>query len=340
MATRKRANSRSAAYVPLPGSSRELLPQSRSAGPIDPSEVASVTIRTRSVGNFSDLETQVLALYQQPLNVRQYFTRDQLTQQFGAVAADFDAIERHAQKHRLVVSRRNSALRTIVLTGRLCDLLNAFKANVHVFHHAVGTYRGRQGEIYIPRELDGIITAILGFDTRPKHKAPRRSRFGTAEGPGGDNGVAATDYAKRYNFPTSQGGVALDGTGQCIGIIELGGGFNNSDLQIFFQEVGVPLPTVVAVSVDNTNNDPTLTGADDGEVMLDIEVAGDVAPGPRSPSISVRIRATGSSMRSTQQSTTRSGTPACSRSRGVAPKTRPTRSRCRPSMKSLSRPRR
>jgi kumamolisin len=281
MKTRKGGNHSNQAYVPLPGSSHELLPESRAAGPIVPSEIASVTIRTRSTGDFSDLETQVLALYQQPLANRQYFTRDQLQQQFGAVAADFDAIERHAQKHSLVVSRRNSALRTITLTGRLCDLLNAFKANVQVFHHSTGTYRGRQGEIYVPRELDGIITAIIGFDTRPKHKVPHRGRFNSADGPGGANGVAATDFAKRYNFPTKQGNVALDGTGQCIGIIELGGGFNNSDLQIFFQEVGVPLPNVVAVSVDNTNNHPTLTGADDGEVMLDIEVAGDVAPGAK-----------------------------------------------------------
>ena len=277
MATRKRGHDVFPAYVPLPGSSRELLPKSRPAGPVNLSEIASVTVRTRSAGDFSDLETQVLALYQQPLKTRQYFTRDQLAQQFGAVAADFDAIERHAQKHRLIVSGRNSVLRTIVLTGRMSDLLNAFKANVHVFHHATGTYRGRQGEIFVPKELDGVITAVLGFDTRPKHRAPRHGHLGSAAGPGGDNGVAATDFAKRYNFPTTQGGTALDGTGQCIGVIELGGGFNTSDLQIFFQEVGVPLPNVVAVAVDNTNNDPTPTGADDGEVMLDIEVAGDVA---------------------------------------------------------------
>ena len=70
----------------------------------------------------------------------------------------------------------------------------------------------------------------------------------------------------------------LDGSGQCIGIIELGGGFNNSDLQIYFHEIGVKPPKVVAVSVDHAGNRPTKQGADDGEVMLDIEVAGAVAP--------------------------------------------------------------
>ena len=266
------------AFVPLPGSGRELLPQSRTAGSIDPTEIVNLTIRTRAANNFPDLEAQVLALYQTPLKDRQYFTRAQLVQQFGARAEDFNAVEQLAQQNNLVVSRRNSAQRTIVLSGRLGDLLNAFKADVHIFHHSTGTYRGRRGEIYVPKGFEDIITAILGFDTRPKHKSPHSRRSFSASGPGGQNGVAATEYAKRYNFPTTHGGTTLDGTGQCIAIIELGGGFNNTDLQVYFQEVGVDLPNVTAISVDQTNNHPTLHGPDDGEVMLDIEVAGTVVP--------------------------------------------------------------
>jgi kumamolisin len=281
MATKKRDASATPGYVPLAGSARDLLPNSRPAGPVDTSQIASLTIRTRAKNDFSALEAKVLELYQQPLGNRTYLTRQQLSDQFGANSADFDAIENHAQTHRLVVSHRDARRRTIVLTGRMSDLLNAFRANVHTYHHSTGTYRGRRGEILIPKDLDGIITAILGFDTRPKHKAPMRNRLAAAAGPGGDNGVAATTFAKRYNFPTAQGSTKLDGSGQCIAIIELGGGFNNSDLHIFFKEIGVKLPKVTAVSVDHVKNHPTLTGADDGEVMLDIEVAGAVAPGAK-----------------------------------------------------------
>ena len=42
-------------YVPLPGSHRELMANSRAAGPVDLSEMASITVRVRSVGNFDDL---------------------------------------------------------------------------------------------------------------------------------------------------------------------------------------------------------------------------------------------------------------------------------------------
>lgn len=73
---------------------------------------------------------------------------------------------------------------------------------------------------------------------------------------------------------------AADGTGQTIAILEFGGGFSVSDLQTYFSGLGLPVPSVTAASVDGANNAP---GSDpsgaDGEVLLDIEVAGAVAPG-------------------------------------------------------------
>ena len=68
------------------------------------------------------------------------------------------------------------------------------------------------------------------------------------------------------------------GRDETIAIIELGGGYRNADLQVLFQEIGVPAPSVSAVSVDHAGNDPTTANSADGEVMLDIEVAGAVAP--------------------------------------------------------------
>jgi kumamolisin len=85
--------------------------------------------------------------------------------------------------------------------------------------------------------------------------------------------MAATEFAKRYNFPSN-----LDGTGQTIAIIELGGGYRSSDLKVFFNEIGQTTPRVSAISVDHAANAPTTPDSDDGEVMLDIEVAGAVAP--------------------------------------------------------------
>ena len=64
-------------------------------------------------------------------------------------------------------------------------------------------------------------------------------------------------------------------------LIELGGGYKPSDLSAYFKELKIsPAPKVSAVSVSHGHNTPTGSAdGPDGEVMLDIEVAGSVAPG-------------------------------------------------------------
>jgi kumamolisin len=265
-------------YVPIAGSTRTLLPNSRPAGPVDPNEMASLTVRLRSRGDPAALVSKAYELASKPLAQRQYLTHDELEKQHGADPADLDTLEHFAQTHNLMVVHRSAAERSVVLRGRLGDLLNAFHADVQMYHHVSGTYRGRRGEILVPTELKPLITGIFGFDTRPRHRSPHRSKHAAFAGPGSSNGVAATDFASRYQFPTQQGATALDGTGQTIALIELGGGFRSSDLQVFFQEIGSPVPNVTAVSVDSAGNQPTTADSADGEVMLDIEVAGAVVP--------------------------------------------------------------
>lgn len=80
--------------------------------------------------------------------------------------------------------------------------------------------------------------------------------------------------ASLYNFPTS-----LDGTNQKIGIIELGGGYNMSDITTYFSMLSIPgTPNITAVSVDGAVNDPSDTSGANIEVLLDIEVIAAIVP--------------------------------------------------------------
>jgi kumamolisin len=83
--------------------------------------------------------------------------------------------------------------------------------------------------------------------------------------------------ANLYNFPTA------DGSGQCIALIELGGGYKANDLTDYWSQLGLSkIPSVSAVSIGKGSNSPTGDpNGPDGEVMLDIEVAGAVAPGAK-----------------------------------------------------------
>lgn len=68
-----------------------------------------------------------------------------------------------------------------------------------------------------------------------------------------------------YGWPTDATGSGV------IAIVELGGGWNKSDVDQFCEANGVPVPTIEDVSVDGSANVPGSEA--DGEVALDIQVA-------------------------------------------------------------------
>jgi kumamolisin len=83
--------------------------------------------------------------------------------------------------------------------------------------------------------------------------------------------------AQLYHFPQN-----MNCCNQCIGIIELGGGYDPSEIKQYFTSLGVTQPVLKDVSVNGAVNQPTGdSSGPDGEVALDIEVAGAVAPGVR-----------------------------------------------------------
>jgi len=120
---------------------------------------------------------------------------------------------------------------------------------------------------------------VLGLDNRPQARAhfrthhPAITAHARTQQPAGT--FTPVQVAQVYDFPAN-----ADGTGQCIAIIELGGGFRARDVQHYFKStLNIKPPKVVAISVDGGHNKPTGDpSGPDGEVMLDIEVAGAVAP--------------------------------------------------------------
>ena len=80
------------------------------------------------------------------------------------------------------------------------------------------------------------------------------------------------DLCQAYSWPTGLAG------GGVIAIVELAGGCMQSDMDQFFAGINQPVPNITDVSVDGTQNSPNQHLGDpndpDGEVALDIEVAG------------------------------------------------------------------
>ena len=256
--------------VTLRGSEKHPLPDSQITGPVNPDETVRVTVVLARRGPDPAVA--------EGNKVPHQLSHDELAARHGADPNDLELVERFAHHAGLTVVESSLRKRRVVLAGTANAMAAAFGTELKCYRvDTTGPqFRGRTGTLSIPEDLEGAVIAVLGLDTRPIAK-PHFRLLKTAEGirpraAGPSSTFTPPQVAALYNFPKD-----VDGSGQTIAIIELGGGYTASDLKKFFNGVQVPEPTVSAISVDGGKNTP---GSDaDGEVELDIEVAGAVAPG-------------------------------------------------------------
>ncbi len=259
------------------GSERQALPRARAVRPISPDQRLEVTVRLRSKASPEALAPTAFA--DQPPQARTYLSRDELEAQLCAAPQDVDAVTQFAQAHGLVVVSADAGRACVVLAGTVAALEAAFGTALHQYESPAGRYRGRTGALTVPTALGDIVAGVFGLDNRPQAR-PHFQVRGPGAGAITARSVAQSftppALAKLYDFPTG-----LDGQGQCIALIELGGGFRPEDLTAYFTRLHLPVPTVTAVNIGTGSNQPTNAQGADGEVMLDIEVAAAVAPGAR-----------------------------------------------------------
>jgi kumamolisin len=267
----------------IAGSERTPIPGARAVGPVPGDEIIRATVVLRRQGADP-------AISQDPQSYAPH-ARAEYGVTHGASPSDLQAIEEFAHEHGLAVSERDAERRSIVVAGTAEAIQQAFGTELHRSESNGTTYRSRTGSLSLPASIHPAVLAVLGLDNRPVAKP--HFRRGAQQVHGGDWGTGVSlatepnpqssvtipagafspaQLAHLYNFPTT-----VTGTGQTIAIIELGGGYRTKDLSTYFQTLHVPLPKISAVSIDGGLNQPG--SDDDGEVMLDIEVAGVVAPG-------------------------------------------------------------
>jgi kumamolisin len=251
----------------LPGSERAAVPGARPIGPAESTERLEVTLLIRRRGA-AELAARVAGIAAG--NATAALSREEFAERFGADAADLAAVRALARANGLAVVQESAARRTVVLSGTVGQFSSTFKVQLLHMVHGDGSYRGRVGAIVLPSELDGIVEAVLGLDSRRQASAHFRVMRPAA---GAAVSYTPIQVASAYGFPSGTG------QGQCVAIIELGGGFRPADLDAYFQNLGVASPSVAAVSVDHALNSPTGdANGPDGEVMLDIEIVGAIAP--------------------------------------------------------------
>jgi kumamolisin len=261
-------------FVPLPGSERQPVAGAQPGAELDESTQIEVTLVTRR------RERLPAALVTGPETV----SRDELAARHGTDPSDVALISDVLGRFGLTVTGADAGARRVTVAGPVSAFSQAFGATLrrvstpHPTASAHVQHRYRVGGLHVPAELDGVVLAVLGLDDRPQASPQIRRVPGiqaAAAPEAAPTSYTPVEVAHAYNFPEG-----TDGTGQTIAIIELGGGFGAADLASYFSGLGITAPSVTAVGVDGGSNmaeqDPE--GAD-GEVLLDIEVAGAAAPG-------------------------------------------------------------
>jgi kumamolisin len=263
--------------VDLVNSDRAPLEGARRIGAADPTkriEVSIIVRRRTDTRAFPAVAELGARLPKQ----RQHLSRAEFARTHGGHPEDIAKIRAFASEHGLEVKSESIPRRTVVLAGTVQAFCRAFDVELSEYEHPDGgRYRGRTGRLRIPGDLAETIEGVFGLDNRPQakpHIRIRKEKSRAAQPRAIGQSYDPPSVAQAYDFP-----VNLNGSGQCVAILELGGGYQNSDLQQFFRNLSIPVPKVAAISVDGARNAPTVDQNADGEVALDIEVAGAVAPG-------------------------------------------------------------
>lgn len=221
-----------------------------------------------------------------PLGAGRHLTRAEFASRFALSHEAISRIRRFSRQAGLhiVPHWTTQALgaarfvdRTVILRGRAAAVGRAFGVRlVHVRTTSGKIYRSYLGNISVPSEVDDLIGNVFNLDTRPRAKPHFRQLRPYAGGqPSGPISYTPLQIAAAYGFPTN-----VTGKGQTIGILEFGGGGRVRNLRRYFDQLGLQMPAIQAIGVAGADNAPSWNpNGPDGEVNLDIEVAGAIANG-------------------------------------------------------------
>jgi kumamolisin len=258
-------------YQPLEGSERHPSPNATLLSPADPKEVFQVTIALRRRPGGPPLPDFDYFAKTNPKD-RPRLSADEFAAKYGADQADINKVVGFAQTHGLTVVETNAGRRTVIVSGTLAQMEEAFAVNLGLYEQesvvrrgdkpVKETYRGRDGFIHVPSDLTKVIVGVFGLDNR---RITKRN----AGDPPHTTYITVPEVTRLYNFPQNSA------AGQTIAIFSETG-YRPADIAHYYTTLpaGFVAPAIIDVSVDSGNG-----GWPDPETTQDICIASTAAPG-------------------------------------------------------------
>jgi kumamolisin len=140
------------------------LADERDLGPADPGTRRSVTVVLRRGAGAQSGPSMAAA---DSLDSRPRLSREALESAGAATTEDVDLVRGMAAQSGLKVRDVDRIGRRVVLEGPIEALQDAFGVRISRREAAGEPYLGYAGEIQLPGDLDGVVTAVLGLSDRP-----------------------------------------------------------------------------------------------------------------------------------------------------------------------------
>jgi kumamolisin len=242
-------------FVTLHNSKRQQPAGARSKDDLRPDEIIRVTVVVRSISSAEARKKAIADLSLQIPSKRKYLSRQDFIKLHGARDEDLEMVKKFAEHFKLRVIDSSRERRCVILSGTAQQLSDAFQVDNRTYTHDGEVYRSYPDAIQIPANLKEVIEAVLGLENRElmSHHAFLLSghRGFMAAGGVAARHTEVREVAEAYKFPNG-----ANGKGQCIAIIELGGGFYESDIKKYFRTHKLQQPKISVVEIEGARNDP------------------------------------------------------------------------------------
>lgn len=257
----------------LQGSERRPSPSAKALGIANPNESFAVTIVLRRRLDGAPLPDHDFFLNTPP-SQRRRMSSSKFAVLYGASNEDIDKVIKFITAHHLTVVDTHAARRTVIVSGTVQQMESFFATRLGRFEHQIvrgatdqptlETYRGLDGFIHIPEDLEGIIVGVFGLDNRTVTKRNRSDD----DDPPNTTPLTVPQVTTLYDFPDQSA------SGQRIAIFSRSG-YKKEDIYTYFTDLGLDVPTVQDVDIDGATNTP----GDSPETTMDICISASAAPG-------------------------------------------------------------
>jgi kumamolisin len=220
-----------------------------------------------------------------------------LTQKYGATAGDIDKVEKSLESHGVTIEGLTPSGRNLRISGTASAMEAAFKAGLGIYASPdQGEFRGREGPLYVPIEIKGLVETVLGLDQRrtARHHARGAGKVAAAPAVPKVNPLTPADLEAHYNFPPG------NAAGEFVAIAEFGSPIGSSkflqpayfptDVEAFCAQQNRPTPDIKTVplglaplTLQQLQTLPPATQKavldETSEIMMDVEIVATLCSG-------------------------------------------------------------